>query len=287
MITLHWHTEPILLLSLLLVGWLYAVFTGPLRSWLVPEVPWPRRQGTFFFAGLAIAYLTVGSPLDQLGEDFLFSAHMLQHMLLIYLLPVCFFFGTPSWLIDALLKFRPLRQAVSLLVHPVVAGSLFTLSFTLWHIPVLYESALHSKWLHVWEHATLFAPALFMWWPILSPSQILPARSYGVRMIYIFLLMIGQLPVFGFLTFSGQVLYPTYEFAPRLDFFNLTPLDDQTLGGVIMKIVNMSVSLTVFGISFYRWAAQGEDKKSALSERARVEVGQKKTKAFPEKLQSL
>ena len=100
----------------------------------------------------------------------------------------------------------------------------------------------------------MFGTAMLMWWAIISPSKLLPAHSYGVRMIYIFLLMVGQIPVFGFLTFSGEVLYPTYAFAPRLEFLNVTPLDDQVLGGVIMKITNMIVSLIVLGTSFYLWS---------------------------------
>ncbi|GAB4277088.1 MAG: hypothetical protein Tsb0018_07930 [Opitutales bacterium] len=90
-----------------------------------------------------------------------------------------------------------------------------------------------------------------MWWPIMSPSKVLPPVRAPMRMLYVFILMIVQFPVFGVLTFSGEVLYATYEFAPRI--FSLTPLQDQVLGGVVMKIFNMVASLTIFGMSFYSW----------------------------------
>jgi putative membrane protein len=259
-IPLHWHTEPTLLITLLAAGWIFAVCAGPLRRSLDPSASYPRQQAVLFFVGLLITYLTVGSPLDQLGEEFLFSFHMIQHTLLIYALPVIFLFGTPTWLADRILEINLLRQCATKLVHPVIAGSAFTLCFTLWHVPALYEAALHSKRLHILEHWTMFGTALLMWWSILSPSKVLPAKGYGVRMIFISLLMVGQIPVFGYLTFSGEVLYPTYAFAPRLEFFNVSPLDDQILGGVLMKLANMIVSLIVLGTSFYLWAQA--DRKS-------------------------
>jgi len=250
-VPLHWHTEPLLLALLIGTGWAYAILTGPLRTRLFPGETLVTRKAVCFYAGLALAYLTVGSPLDQLGEDFLFSAHMVQHMLLVYAIPPLLLYGLPGWLADAALAWTPLRKLWRVLAHPVFAGMLFTFLYTVWHVPDAYELALRKKWAHILEHWLMFGPALLMWWPILSPSTRLPAMGYGLRMLYVFVLMIGQLPVFAFLTLSDTVLYPTYEFAPRI--FDITPLQDQILGGLIMKVTNMGVSLLVLGISFYRW----------------------------------
>ena len=81
---LHWHTEPLLLITLLGIGWLYALAVGPLRGFIAKQEDFPLLSCTLFYMGLTVTYLAVGSPLDQLGEQFLFSAHMVQHMLLIY-----------------------------------------------------------------------------------------------------------------------------------------------------------------------------------------------------------
>ncbi len=253
MIQLHWHTEPLLIISLLFSGWLYTVLTGPLRNNLFPDQSLPLAKKIVFLAGLVVIYITVGSPLDQVGEEYLFAAHMIQHTLLIYVAPLFFYFGTPGWLLDRLLKIKIANLLVGFFVKPLVSGVLFTLCFSIWHIPELYEAALHNKALHVLEHWTMFGCAILMWWSFVSPSKIIPASSYPIRMLFIFLLMVGQLPVFGYLTFSGNVLYETYEYAVRLNFFNVTPLEDQVIGGVIMKISNMILSLTIFGISFYLW----------------------------------
>ncbi len=249
---LHWHTEPLLLATLLLTGWLYALAVGPLRHRITGGTPFPALRCLLFYLGLAIVYLAVGSPLDQLGEQFLFSAHMAQHMLLIYVAPTCFFFGTPGWLADTLLRNDTLAAVLRRLAHPACGGLLFTFVYTVWHVPALYEAALQDKRIHILEHWTMFSLGALMLWPFLTNSTRVPKRSYPLRMVAIFLLMVGQLPVFAFLTFAGEAIYPTYVWAPRIN--GLDALNDQILGGVIMKIVNMGFSLTILGTCFYFWA---------------------------------
>ena len=109
-----------------------------------------------------------------------------------------------------------------------------------------------------------------MWWAFLSPSKIVPPVSYGVQMLYVFVLMIGGFPVFAALCFSSEVLYPTYEFAARLEFAGVGPFDpisDQRMGGALMKVVSdMFVSLPLMFWSFHRWWKQdnAEDAPSEI-----------------------
>ncbi|MFP4673053.1 MAG: cytochrome c oxidase assembly protein [Opitutales bacterium] len=253
---LHWHTEPLLLITILIAGWLYALGTGPLRARIAPQQPFPLGRSILFYSGLALTYLAVGSPLDQLGEQFLFSAHMVQHMLLIYCAPALFFAGAPDWLIDRALRPEPIRQSMQFITHPACGGLLFTFVYTLWHVPALFEAALVSKTIHILEHWTMFGLGMLMLWPFLTLSKQVPRRGHGLRMIAIFLLMIAQLPVFAFLCFAGEPLYETYVWAPRI--IELDPLNDQILGGIIMKVVNMAFSLTILGTTFYSWAKSEE-----------------------------
>ena len=106
------------------------------------------------------------------------------------------------------------------------------------------------------EHWTMFSLGFIMLWPYLTNSRLVPRPGYGIRMLAIFLLMVGQLPVFAFLSFAGEAIYPTYIWAPRI--MNLDPLNDQILGGIIMKVVNMGFSLTILAISFYNWSKSEE-----------------------------
>lgn len=262
---LHWHTEPLLLISLLFLGWLYAVLAWPLRDRVQPgPAPLPAWKPVLYFLGLGLAYLAVGSPLDQLGEQFLFSAHMLQHMILVYAVPFLIYGGIPDWLIDRPLQNPAVRKTVAFLFHPATGGLVFSVTYTVWHIPGLYEAALQNKTIHIIEHITIFVTAMMMLWCFATPSRRVPAARYPIRMLTIFLLMIAQLPVFAFLSFSETVHYPTYEWAPRV-IPDLSPISDQILGGVIMKVSNMVVSLAIFGVSFYLWARQDSGNDDEIS----------------------
>jgi putative membrane protein len=248
----HWHNEPYLVSGLIFLGWLYAVFTGPLRPRLEPGASFPARQAVAFYAALAVFYLAVGSPLDQVAERFLLSAHMAQHLLLIYPAAVLFLLGLPEWLVRPVTAARGLRGPLWLLTRPLVTGGLFVLTFSVWHLPALYDWALQDKAVHVAEHLMFFGVALLYWWPLLSPSRDFPPLSYAGQMLYLVVVEIGLTPVFAFVTFSPDILYPIYEFAPRI-VAGLSPADDQVLAGAIMKIVSMIVALTAFGVSFYCW----------------------------------
>ena len=164
-IPLHWHTEPLLLLLVVGASWAHALACGPYRARFLPgRRDYPVGHAARFHLGVLVAYVAVGSPLDQLGEGFLFSAHMLQHMLLIYVAAPLLVTGLPPEFLDrCLLEARPrLTRCLAVLTHPVCGGLVFTLFFSIWHFPELYEAALRSRPLHVVEHWSMFLPAILM-----------------------------------------------------------------------------------------------------------------------------
>jgi putative membrane protein len=271
----HWHNEPFLVGGIVLIGWLWAILAGPFRERLIaranlisPGSPhdqpsvFPRGHAIRFYLALVIFYLAVGSPMDQIGERFLFSVHMLQHQLLIYPAGILFLLGIPSWMMDAAFS----RNATSpvghrrargpavlrFLAHPVICAIVYTLIISLWHMPYFYDWALRNKVVHVLEHLMFFGAALFYWWPMLSPSRVLPPISHPAQMLYFLAVLIGMTPLFAYITFSEDILYPTYEYAPRL-VAEFTAASDQLLAGVSMKIIGMLVALGAIGVSFYRW----------------------------------
>jgi putative membrane protein len=262
---LHWHTEPLLLLSLVGASWLHALLLHPFRSLWDGDYRKSHLRDAFrFHSGMIVLYLAVGSPLDQLGEDYLFFLHMVQHILLIYVAAPLIVMGIPAALADKVLENRHLRGLASVFFHPVVAGLLFCVNYTLWHIPVLYEAALQSKPIHILEHAMMFGTAVLIWWPLLSPSRVhLPPLRDGPRVLFLFLLMIGMTPVFAFLTLSDVALYETYIWAPRI-IPALDPLNDQILGGLIMKTLTLVVSLALMSLTFYRWSERDRSHPAAF-----------------------
>ena len=255
----HWHNEPYLVGGLVLVGWLWAICAGPLRGRLAPGVPFPRGHAWRFYGSLLIFYLAVGSPLDQIGERFLFSAHMLQHQLLMYPAAILFLLGLPHWMVDPALAAAGLPRLLRFVLKPLMSGIIFTLVISLWHMPYFYDWALRDKLVHVLEHLMFFGASVLYWWPILSPSKIYPPISYAAQILYLLAVVIGMTPVFAYITFSADILYPTYEFAPRI-IAGFSPGNDQLLAGAAMKIVGMLVALGAVAVSFYRWHEAGQAK---------------------------
>lgn len=250
---LHWHTEPLLLLLVVGVSWAYAMVCGPLREQLAPGSPYPFWPSVRFHLGVFVAYVAVGSPLDQLGEGYLFSAHMLQHMLLIYVSAPLVVSGLPPELLDPWLRRHPRTCSVlRFFTHPVVAAILFNLSFSAWHFPELYEWALRDRTVHIIEHWCMFLPALLLVWPLASTSRVLPPLGHGASMLYAFALMVADLPLWFALIFDhAQPLYETYRLAPRITRFDAQ--EDQVLGASLMKVVNEVFSLWHMGRAFFAW----------------------------------
>ncbi|ATC64934.1 hypothetical protein CMV30_13705 [Nibricoccus aquaticus] len=258
----HWHNEPYLVGGLIVLGWLYAIFTGPLRARIAPGAAYPLAHAVRFYAALVIFYLAVGSPLDQIGERFLLTAHMIQHQLLIYGSAILFLLGLPHWLVAPITARPSLRPFLRILTHPVICGVIYTLTISIWHAPGLYDWALQDKFIHVLEHVMFFATALLYWWPVLSPSREFPPLGHGPQMIYLLAVTIGMTPLFAFLAFADNILYPTYEYAPRL-FNNFSPAQDQLLGASVMKLGGLFVTFVALVIAFYRWYQQTEGKPAS------------------------
>lgn len=248
----HWHNEPWLVGGLVVLGWLWAIAAGPLRGRLAPGTAYPRSHALRFYLGLISFYIAVGSPLDQVAERFLFSAHMLQHQILIFPAAILLLQGTPAWMIDPLLRPRLVRIPARFFTHPLISGITYTLVVSLWHAPALYDWALQDRLVHIVEHLMFFGAAVLYWWPVLSPSLVLPRRPHGVQMLYLLAVIIAMTPLFAFITFSHDVLYPTYEFAPRL-FPTFTAMHDQVLAGVMMKLVGLFGGMVAFGFAFAGW----------------------------------
>lgn len=249
----HWHNEPYLVGGLIFLGWLYAILAGPLRPRLAPAgTPYPRTAAIRFYGALVIFYVAVGSPLDQVGERFFFSAHMVQHQLLAYPAAILFLLGLPDWMIDGVLGRPGVRPVARGLTHPVICGVIYTVVSSVWHAPALYDWALRDKLVHVVEHLMFFGAALFYWWPQVSPSRVAPRITYPGQMLYQLAVVIGMTPLFAYVTFSTDILYPTYEFAPRL-FADFTAGEDQLLAGTMMKLGGVMIAVAAIGVSFYQW----------------------------------
>jgi putative membrane protein len=225
------------------------------------------HEPALFLATLIVLLVALNGPLHDLSDYYLFSAHMVQHLLLTLVVPPFLLAGIPGWMADALIgrlcRRRALGATVRAATRPVTALGVYAVALIGWHLPAPYEAALeHHAW-HVVEHLVLIATATLAWWPVLSPSAWLPRLHYGTQILYLFAFGIPMTVVAAMITGAEQTLYPFYAAAPRL--FGLTALADQRLGGLIMWVPAGLIPLLAFTIVFFRWVvAEAEEESEAV-----------------------
>ena len=253
----HWHAHPEALIGLALLQGGYMLGVGPLRErYNLADGVEPRQIATFT-AGVLVIYVALLSPIHVLSDNFLFSVHMTQHVLLSLVAPPLLLLGTPDWLLRPLLRPNLVFRAARLATHPIIAFALFNIAFSLFHVPALYNASVTHHWLHVIEHLIFIGTAVLMWWPIGSMMPELPRLNYPLQMMYLFALSIAQIIVFAIVTFSEKPLYEVYANAPRV--VNISPLLDQQIGALIMKVGGGALFMTLLIIVFFRWFKHEEE----------------------------
>ena len=252
LVIVGWQLDPVLIGGMLALAVAYALAVGPLRERLSPGAPFDAGRAALFGVGLLLFYLVEGSPLHDLAERYLLSAHMVQHLLLSYVVARLFLVGVPAWLWRSLLLNKVMAPVSKRVLRPTVTFVVFSGFFALWHVPVIYEGALMNPTLHHVEHLVFLVTSMMLWWPILSPLPELPRAPHLVQLAYLFTVPIAQLPVFGAITFSPDVVYRTYEIAPRV-YPWLSAMGDQALAGAIMKVMGLAFFSVPFARIFFDW----------------------------------
>jgi len=215
------------------------------------------RDGVWFGAGLAGLLVALNGPLHDLSDSYLFSAHMVQHLVLTLVVAPCLLEGTPSWMLDTLLRplwaYRATRAVARTLTRPLPAFAIWSVALVVWHVPGPHALALEDHRWHVVQHLTLLGAGTLGWWPILSRATLAPALPYAAQLLYLFAFGVPMTVVAAFVTGAERVLYPFYAAAPRV--FALSALEDQRLGGVVMWVPAGLIPLLAFTVVFFRWAA--------------------------------
>jgi cytochrome c oxidase assembly factor CtaG len=256
----QWNLEPSILIGTALITGLYLYAIGPFRKRHFPDEPVRAGQTIAFLSGMLIMFLALVSPLDELGDAYLFSAHMLQHLFLTIIGPPLLLLGTPEWIVKQAFRNRIIFQIAKVLTYPVVAFVLFNVDFWLWHAPPLYNATLENQMIHILEHLTFIIFGLCYWWPIFSPSKDLPPLPIGGQIIYLFLSGMPSVLLGAGLTFSPPV-YAPYIAAPRI--WGISAATDQQLGGLIMWVPVSIFYIVIMSVLFIRWMLQQEAKQQA------------------------
>jgi putative membrane protein len=257
---LEWNWPPSVIAGLLAITLAYALAVGPLRGrggW-GPPVRWIRQAA--FHTGTLLVFLALCSPLDELGDSYLFSAHMAQHMLLIYGAPPLWLVGLPGELLLRLFPPGARRKLVSWAVSPLPAFLLFNGMLAAWHIPAFYDAALQSERIHILEHLSFIGAAVIGWAPVLlaQPLNRFPAPG---KTLYLFASSLACTGLAAVLTLSGDVLYRFYLEAPR--GWGISALFDQQLGGLLMWLPGDMLFTLLALVIFGRWLAVQERARQA------------------------
>jgi putative membrane protein len=251
-----WSLHPSVLLGTGLLGALYFYGIGPWRRRKglgPPASPW---QILSFCAALLVLLVSLNGPVHDLSDYYLFSIHMVQHMLLTMVFPPVFVASLPGWLLQPLLVRRGVLPVLRVLTRPWVAALLFSASMVVWHLVPFYDLMMRDHEVHIATHLLFIVTATLMWWPVMSPVPELPRLPAGLAMLYLFLVGIPMQVVAALITFADEVLYPWYAIAPRT--FGLSPLDDQQLGALLMWVPANLWLFGAIGVVFFRWAREEE-----------------------------
>jgi len=254
---IEWLADPAVLAPLLLLAVLYvrrfrAVRreaegggTAPLQAARREaegrrHAPVPGRGATpLHAAAFAVAILALlaalASPIDGLGEDYLFSAHMLQHVLLGDIAPLLLLLSLSRVIMRPLTRrLAAVERALGPLAHPATGLVVWLAVMYAWHVPALYDAAVESPLLHLLEHVSFFAAGVAVWWPLIQPVP-MRRRLEGLwPLAYIGTAKFGLAALGLYLTWSQDALYSHYQQAPRI--WGLSAVEDQNAGGAIMML---------------------------------------------------
>ena len=238
-----WAWEPWIIAALFVSAWMYS--RGTERVWRRSGVGRGIRrwQAGCFAAGWVTLLVAMVSPLHPLGAA-LFSAHMVQHELLMVVAAPLLVLGRPVipflWALPVPWRRRvggwgkagPVRAGWRAGTNPFAAWLLHGAAIWLWHLPALYQSTLRSEWMHTLQHASFLGTALLFWWALVHGRE--GRMGYGAAAFYLFATAMHSGGLGALLTFTTRAWYPVYGGAAAA--WGLTPLEDQQLAGLIMWI---------------------------------------------------
>lgn len=250
-----WHFHPdVWAIVLLLAGGYAFALRRHRRSGEAPARP---LQIVAFAAGVGAVLVASEWPVHDLAEHYLYSAHMVQHLLLSLVFPPLLLVATPPWLARWLLwSWRPAWAVVRRLARPLPAFILFNGFVIATHWPPAVELAVQSEPAHLAIHVGLVTTAVLMWMPVLSPLPELPRLSAPAQMLYLFAQSILPTVPASWLTWADQPVYAIYETLPKL--WGVSAVDDQRVAGLVMKVVGGFVLWGFIAVVFFRWALREE-----------------------------
>jgi putative membrane protein len=254
-----WSFEPLQVAPTLIVAFLYLRRTRTLAG---EGRPVPRARQAGFWTGISLIVLALNSPVDHLGEEHFFFMHMTQHVLVGDLAPLCFVVGMTGPILRPVLNLTVVEK-LRVLAHPLIALPVWAVDLYVWHIPFLYDGALHHDSVHALEHFMFFTCGCLMWEPVV---ETLPAPAWfgtGVKLGYIAAVRLLETIIGNVFIWSNTAFYSVYRHAPE---WGISPVHDLNLGGIVMMTEGSIVTLAALAWLFLRMASEGELRQRLLEQ---------------------
>ena len=271
---LAWNTQnPLPTLFLFLAAFLYVNGLGKRERPSHPITAWHKIS---FFSGLLTLFLALQSPIDPLAEHYFFI-HQIQHLMIRMLGPLLVLLGAPLtpmlrglplWLRQGVV--RPVvgngrvRQGYHKLTNPVVAVVIFLSALYFWQVPQLHDMAVRNGYVHELMHITMLFSGFLFWWLVIDPKPHRSRLHYGLRVLYLGLIVLPNTFLGAGITFSEELLYQSYAEVEQP--FILDRITDQQLGGLFLWVIGDMMSIIAAGIVMIMWY-QREQEKERLAER--------------------
>ncbi|HEY9681029.1 MAG TPA: cytochrome c oxidase assembly protein [Oculatellaceae cyanobacterium] len=230
----HWEPVPSIAIGLIamIVGYLFGTKF---------RITW---KTALFILGIAVLWIGLMSPLDELGDEYLFSAHMTQHMILEFIGPVMLVAALPEEMVLSWMKIGVIKAAERILGNPYFALTVATIVMLVWHVPPIYDLTLENETIHIIEHLTFMASGAMLWWPVFKPIpegrlKPLPATAYLIVAAFLASIL-GMIFTMAETPFYAAYANPDdhHNLLPLIrEQWGLTHLEDQKLGGAIMWVV--------------------------------------------------
>jgi putative membrane protein len=271
---LQWFSDPAVLAPIILLAGIHVWRFREARREAGGRGAGPLQALAFAGAMLALLAALV-SPLDGLGENYLFSAHMVQHLLLGDIAPLLLLVSLSRVIMrPATRRLVRVERALGPLASPLTGLLLWLFVMYLWHVPALYDAAVENPFVHLVEHVSFFAAGIALWWPLIQPVP-MRHRLTGMQPLgYVAGAKAGLAALGLYLAWSTTALYPYYEQTPRI--WGLSPVEDQNIGGVVMMAEQSLTLVLVMVVLFVRMLARSEEEQRR---RERLEEAEARTAA--------
>lgn len=246
-----WSWEPgtIVAMAIIIIGYIFIIFLFRKRF---TNSSFPHStQIIWFIFGVLAAVLALISPINIASKDYLFSAHMVQHILITLVMAPLLLAGTPGWLISNITQHNWSRGIIKFITHPIPAFFLYFLSLSFWHLPSVHTSMMGNDTMHMAQTLSFIVTGLLFWWPIIIAVPELPKLSDPLKMLYLFLAVIPCTVLGVMIIFAPTVMNSSYSMAPRIA--PLDPMADQQVAGILMAVPSMFILLGTMLSVFYKW----------------------------------